>query len=661
MSVLENKINNYLKKLEPLVEVKEINALTEELVASSVDAEFSSIWYFDQEKFVLRRERYDGSLRELVLNAKKGIIYKCFMEKTSKLYNYLASDKDYVASIDNPDNIKIKSKIMLPLMDGEKFVGIVTAYNSIKNSKKFVNNDVEVLKKLSQVIIKAIYKMQEPEHEKEVNISSVDKNEVVSKKTETNDETLTFVANFVHDIRTPANSLHGFLDLLESQIKDERLKSYITNAKESASFINELTTSVLNMVSTHQESSSSYVQEVDSIKFFSSLAKSFSSNMYAKKICFNIYIDPMIPKSIKIDTLKMKRVILNLIGNAYKFTPNHRSIEFSVRYVTKTNRIVMYVKDTGIGIPPEKQKTIFEAFKQAEDVTALNYGGTGLGLFISAKYVNELGGTLALISEVDKGSTFSFDIPADVTDSMPSYTPLDDNNKKIAIVMDNKNSYSANNIAKYMVRMGLKKDSITAYPSVKEAAKNAAYLIVFQNKMDIKEIQKVVKKGRKILIVEEEFLSLNHDEICLDCDVISKYGFVANKLYKFIKEQKQTKVLIVDDDSVSVLLISTILENEFCTTTIARDGKEALALFKEAHEKNEPFEVMYIDNNMPIMNGNEAMQKMREYEQVHAKQAIYAVSTSGDKYDLKEESEIFDLQLGKPFRKEQIREALQHK
>ncbi len=662
---LTKKLEEVLKDIDLATSKEEINTITEDLVTKSLDAEFSSIWFYDKENFVLIRERATNYVNKLPLTYKKGIMYKCFMTKESSLYNYLASDKDYVASVDNPDSIKIKSKLMLPLLEENgNLVGIVTAYNSIKKNKKFSKNDVEILKAISPYIINAVYKMHNPQKVKKTELVAVE--EVKRVKTsqavvENPDETLTFVANFVHDIRTPANTLYGFLDLLEGQIQDERLKTYLINAKESASFINELTTSVLNMVSTHRESVVSNVKDVDSIKFFSTIARSFASNMYAKNINFNIYIDPLIPKTIKLDTLKMKRVILNLIGNAYKFTPNYKSIEFSVRYISKTKRISIYIKDTGIGIPKEKQETIFEAFKQAEDMTALNYGGTGLGLFISAKYVNELGGNLALISGVDKGSIFSFDIPACIIDSVQSFKPI--NNiypLKVAILMDPKNSFSATNIARHLVRMGLDKEQVKALSSFNEIEGDVTHLIIFQGKIDEAEIQNSLKKGQKILVVEEKLFSINKGDLCDSCDIISQYGYIANSLYEFVNIKKLPRVLIVDDDLVSVLLIQTILENEFCEISVARDGQEALDMILGSYEAQNPFTTLYIDNSMPIMDGLEVMQKVRAYEKENRLFPVYAISTSGDQVALKNSIRYFDLFLGKPFKKESIRKALYH-
>ncbi len=655
------------KKIDAASTKTEVNAILQNLVISSLDAEFSSIWFYDENQFILKREREEGDVREIDLSQKKGIIYKCFMTQKSSLYNYLASDKEYVASLDNPDAIKIKSKIMLPLVDNGNFIGIVTAYNSINKNKKFYKEDIKILEALSPYLIDAIYKMHIPEKNKKETkqiesqaIDSIQKIEDLSKNKDNSDDILTFVSSFVHDIRTPANTLYGFLDLLEDQIEDKRLKNYLSNAKESAAFINEMTTSVLDLVSNHKESGQTILEEVDTIKFFSSIAKSFSSNMYSKNISFNIYIDPLLPKTIEVDTLKMKRVVLNLLGNAYKFTPNNQTIEYVVRYIPSSNKLAISVEDTGIGIAKSKQKDIFEAFKQASDTTALNYGGSGLGLFISAQYVEKMGGKLHLSSVVDEGSKFSFELPLKALDIESSFSLVQNKTIPVAIVMNKENSFSANNIARYIAHMGIDKECIKPYKDLESVDSSIEHIIVFQNKIDYVELHKATKSHKKVLIVEEEMFSVDQDDLCETCDVISKYEYIADKLYEFINTQKKPRVLVADDDEISVLLIQNILEDEFCEIFVARNGKEALDLIVQSHKNNLPFSLVYIDNEMPIMNGIEVIRKVREYEEDNNLEKIYAVSTSGNAIHHDVDRDLFNLVVGKPFKKDDIKKVLYH-
>ncbi len=646
-------------KLKDAQSNEEINAIAEDFLTSLLDAEFASLWFYNEEELLLIRERKNSQAREISLESKKGIIYKCFMTKKGRIYNYIASDKDYVNAIDNPDGIKIKSKIILPLFDNEKLIGIVTLYSSVKKIKKFSKADMELLETVSSFLVNILYKMHIPN---KTNLSefhideSVKEVSVAKKSVENSDKTLQVMSNFVHDIRTPANTLYGFLELLEDQISDKRVKEYVINAKESAAFINELTSAMLERVSMQREREISQITTVESAKFFANIAEMFISNIYAKQIGFNIYIDPLMPKAIEIDELKLKRTLMNLLGNANKFTPNGKNIEFSLRYNTQTKQLHVSVKDEGIGIPKEKQKEIFEAFKQADDATLINYGGTGLGLAICSEYVHDMGGVLELKSEIDKGTTFYFDIPITAKDEEVSYRAIKSKNLKIAILMSAKNSFCVKNMAKYMIRMGVKKENLIALSSAKEIPSDTTNLIVFQHKID-EAAEFMMQKSLKALIVEEELFSITNDESS-SYDVISQHGYYAQKLYQFVNVKKVPKVLIVDDDRTSVVLLEKILESEYCEMEVARNGKVALEMIIDSHKKMQPYSVIYIDNNMPLMSGIEVVRNVREFERDNNLSPIFVVSTSGNVLDLEKDGKDFDLYVGKPFKIEEIRKAL---
>lgn len=668
----------------------EINTIAENLVISLMGSEFSSIWIYDESNSILLRERDHSYIREVSLEEKKGILYKSFMIKHEKIYNYIASERDFVASIDNPDKIRMKSKIILPLIDNDRLVGIVTAYSSVKNIRNFSEDDLELLKAIAPYIIDTIYKMvpdlnngstkktkdrredktrdkekdRRREHSKRAEYETLNKVKEIEElrsEVESSDETLTFMANSVHDIRTPANTLFGFLDLLEDQIHEPRLKEYLQHAKESAGFINELTTSILDRISSQREREQAKKEEVYSAKFFSDIGAMFVSNMYSKKIKFNVYIDPLMPKEIEINPLKLKRVVMNLIGNAYKFTPNGETIEFSVKYKKRDKKITILVKDTGVGIAEDKQIEIFKAFIQAEDTTALNYGGTGLGLAISAGYVKDLGGELKLESELDKGSSFFFDIAVDSKNyDVVCFTPIKNEVIHVGILMDNTNTFSANNIAKQLTRMGVNKSQITAISSTASAPDTMTHLISFQNKTDDSIISYAVARNIKSLIVEEKLFSISKDDVHDSCEIISQYSYFTNVLHPFIDINEMPRVLIVDDDDISVLLIKTILESEFCEIVVARDGERALNLLTKAQKINKPFALAFLDNKMPIMFGSEVMKAFRTYEKDNYLKPVYAVSISGDMLKNLEDRKHFDEYVGKPFKKEDIKRALYH-
>ena len=669
---LQETLSLVSKKIDLAKNNIEINELVEDLLTSLLDAEFASLWFYNEAEMALIRERNNLTANSISLEKKEGVIYSSFMLKEAKIYNYLASDKAYVAAIDNPDNIKIKSKIIFPLFEDSAFIGIVTVYNSIKKVKKFTHNDMAVLKALAPYLINTLCRMhpcsdekracchRNEEEKKTLPIQKIENIEASRNVVESSEATLNSVANFVHDIRTPANTLHGFLELLEQQITDKRIKEYIINAKESAAFINELTSSMLERISLQREQEASELKELESMKFFANIAEMFVSNMYEKRIEFNIFIDPRLPKRIEVDELKLKRVIMNLIGNAYKFTPYGKSIEFAVKYNAQEKRISVYVKDKGIGIAKEKQETIFEAFKQAEETTSLQYGGTGLGLSICAEYVKELGGKLQLESEIDKGSSFYFGIPVKISDNEASFDLIDGKDIKITMLVSAKNSFSLLNIARYLLRMGMKKNNIIAVSSAEEIPEDTTHLIIYQHKLDLQSTQELLNSSLKLLIVEEQLFSIHDDEIDENCTVIPQFGYFANELYTFINKEIRPRVLIVDDDKTSVILLERILESEYCDIEIARNGKIALEMIIESHKKGSPYNVVYIDNNMPIMNGLEVMRRVREFEADNQLKPIFAVSTSGDMLDLKGQGKDFDAFVGKPFNIADIRKILYH-
>jgi len=666
---LQNKLALVSKNIDLAQSNIEINKIAEDLVTSLLDAEFCSLWYYDEDQMTLLRERSNGTPTILSLDEKTGIIYKCFMTKEPKIYNYLASDKDYVAKLDNPDSIKIRSKVIYPLLHGDELVGIVTAYNSIKAAKKFHRDDLELLEAISPYLIEIIYKLHtcgnencvcnkiEPNTAESIVVKNIQKIEQSQEEKFSSEKMLSSMSNFIHDIRTPANTLYGFLELLENQIVDKRLKEYLVNAKDSASFINELTTAMLNRISLQREEKEFRLKEVDTVRFFVNIAEMFVSNMYEKKIAFNIFIDPLLPKIIEIDELKLKRILINLLGNAYKFTPYDKSIEFSVKYYQEKKEAVISIKDTGIGIPKEKQKEIFEAFKQAADTTALEYGGTGLGLSICSAYVADLGGELQLESQENEGSNFYFNLPLQVKNSEETFIPLKVKDIKIAVLMSSGNKNSLLNLARYLVRMNIDKNNITAVASMQEVSKETTHLIIYQNKLD-ETLQKQISKSMKILIVEEELFSLNSENMQENCEIIPQYGYAAQELYRFINTKSIPRVLIVDDDKTSIFLLEKILESEYCELEKATNGKMAFEMIIDSHKKGLPYDVIYIDNNMPFMSGLEVMQNVREFERDNKLKAVYAVSTSGDTLSLYGNDNNFNEYVGKPFRAAEIREVL---
>jgi signal transduction histidine kinase/ActR/RegA family two-component response regulator len=670
---LKDLLTDATRKMKSADDNVAINTIVENLIVNAVDSEFASLWAFNESKALLLRERSEESVREISMLDQRGVLAKCFLTLSGGIYNYLASEKEYRPETDNPDEIRMKSKIIIPLIDDERLVGLVTAYASVQKIKNFDEDDMELLETMVPFLINVIYRMH-PEmkednsqrvyigerllQESKTVVKKVEEIEETKKTTETPDATLTFLSNTVHDIRTPANTLYGFLELLEDQVDNPRLLQYIHNAKESAQFINELTTSILDRVSSQRERSQAKPVQVSPTKFFADIAEIFSANMFNKKISFNIYIDPLLPKEIVVEETMLKRVIMNLISNAYKFTPSQKTIVFSVQYEASSERILISIKDTGIGIAKEKQNEIFKAFAQAEDDTGVNYGGTGLGLSISAQYVNDLGGELKLKSELDVGSTFYFNIPIKVTNKTETFKPVKGKKIYIGMLMDNNNVFSGKNLKQYLLSMGLDDENISPIKSISKAPKKMTHLICFQTQLNDDVITFTQEKNIELLVVEESFLSLIQDEDESNHTIISQYGYYANTLHTFISNKAQMKVLIVDDDRINIQLIRAMLEEEFCQIETAMDGEIALNMLKTSVKDEEPYSLVYLDKHMPKLSGTEVINEFRTFEKKESATPVFAVSISGDTVEEKQKNKHFNMYVGKPFNKKEIKETL---
>ncbi len=221
-----------------------------------------------------------------------------------------------------------------------------------------------------------------------------------------------FLANMSHEIRTPLNAILGFIGLLKDKPLDEEAKKYLDTIDKSGHSLLGIINDILDFSKIESGKLEYDPVEFDPRVEFNSTADLFKARCSEKNISFSVKLSSALPSGLKTDILRVKQVLTNLLSNAVKFTNPGKSISLDIDY--QDGFLFCAVKDQGIGLSEEAQQRIFEAFSQAETATTRKYGGTGLGLTISAKLVEMLGGHLHLKSELGQGSTFFFSIPAEV-------------------------------------------------------------------------------------------------------------------------------------------------------------------------------------------------------------------------------------------------------
>ncbi|MEA2029193.1 MAG: ATP-binding protein [Campylobacterota bacterium] len=656
-----NVLTDAMSKVSNAKDNNEINSIIEELLKDITNAERATLLIFDKEKMTLFNDK-DENAQNFSVVGDVGLTGQALQAKKSAIYNHVTSEKHYAPDIDNPDKMRIKGQIIVPLLDDDQVSGIVRVSRSVMSNRNFTKSELDMVKSIDEFLIKIIKILLNggSNTKIEVNQDEVKEKiaEVEAKRKNDNEEissTMLFLSNTVHDIRTPANSLYGFLDLMEEQIENERLLEFIANAKESAQFINNLTDSILERVKYEKESSTSEPTTINSIKFFSNVANIFTANMFKKEIHYLIYIDPLIPKEVEIEELKVKRVLINLIGNAYKFTPKDKVIEFRIEYDQASKSLKFSIKDTGVGIAKENQEAIFKAFQQAEADTSIHFGGTGLGLAISAKYVKDLGGKLELESEVDKGSNFYFSIPITVIDETPAHLSFVDTSKFITILTDKPTCIDAMNMKKYLMDLSIPEEKIAISDKV---GKSTTHLFCFEHKLSEEVVHGCKEKGIKLVAIEEQLFSITKNSKYSNIKVISENSYYGDVLYSMVSSRRKPRVFIADDNKINVMLLKTILESEYCDIAYALDGQESLDKLVEGLKTSKPYDIIFADKHMPHLSGIEVIQNYKVLEAKYKNIGpIKVISITGDPDISNEEQKLYDLIVSKPFNKAEIRDA----
>jgi len=224
-----------------------------------------------------------------------------------------------------------------------------------------------------------------------------------------------FLANMSHEIRTPMNAIIGFSDLLaEEDLTDEQIKN-VSIIRESGHNLLKLINDILDLSKIEAGKLSVEMTDCELDKMLISVESLMGLKAKEKNLEFKVIYGGDLPAMIRTDSSRLHECLINLIGNAVKFTEKgHIYLNVSLENVSGKPHIRFNVEDTGIGVPQDKQELIFEAFEQADGSHTRKYGGTGLGLSITRELVQLLGGRITISSEVGKGSVFSLWIPAGV-------------------------------------------------------------------------------------------------------------------------------------------------------------------------------------------------------------------------------------------------------
>ncbi len=303
-------------------------------------------------------------------------------------------DMDKLFEMDEGQMIRVEGSLKNPETKALSWFNIINKCFTEKNGKKYIlgfGMDVTGRHQVESDLLAA--------------------NEMVERSLKVKEQ---FISNMSHEIRTPLNAVIGFNDLLSDTLLNEEQAEYVDIIKTASGNLLALINNVLDLSKLESKNLSLESQPIEIRKIVNDVIKILGPKAIAKGIKVHTHIDGKLPVTVKGDELRLTQIMVNLLGNAVKFT-DAGTIEITCKSVPGNDRrkeyVLFSIKDTGIGVAKDKQAGIFERFTPANNDTQRLYGGTGLGLNITRSLVDLYGGNLSMKSEPGKGTTFNFILP----------------------------------------------------------------------------------------------------------------------------------------------------------------------------------------------------------------------------------------------------------
>ncbi len=486
-----------------------------------------------------------------------------------------------------------------------------------------------------------------------------------------------FLANMSHEIRTPLNGLMGFLQLLDNTQLTQQQTEFVNNIKISSKLLKTVTDDILDVSKIQVKGIKLVNVPFDLCKTIEDAIIPFTASLYNKNLDINLFIRPDVPNYVLGDSTKLKQVISNIFNNAVKFT--EKGSIFVEVTLDNTNEkkyeISFKIKDTGIGISRKSIDELFTPFKQVENTIHNKFKGSGLGLYISKAIIDEMNGTIRVKSNVGRGTTFTFTVWLEKLKAKPSYNKTDYSllkNKKVLVVGSN---VVTNNIIKsYLNEKGIiAVENRNSADAIVNIIKNTEDIydgfFISHDTYDIKsyEFTSAVKsidstKYTPLFLIfprkaidNLSFIKANNNvEIIykpfrkddLYSSLMKTFGNVKTNDTNILKSDtlnyklpehssdNKIRVLIVENDKLTINALITHISTEFYNYDVALDGQEAVIAFA-----NSDYDIVIIGCKTALMDGYEATRQIRQIESNVKHTPIIGLTTHNNQY---EKNKCFD-------------------
>ncbi|MBC7924073.1 MAG: response regulator, partial [Bryobacteraceae bacterium] len=500
-------------------------------------------------------------------------------------------------------------------------------------------------------------------------------------------------------IRTPMNGIIGMTELtLQTELSDVQ-RDYLSTVRSSADALLDLINEILDF--SKIEAGKLELEEVETElhALLTDPVRLMAVACEKKGLELICRLESGVPQYVRCDPTRIRQVLMNLMSNAVKFTDKGEILVQVERLDTQDETSLMLqfrVVDSGIGIPPDRQPKIFEAFVQADGSTTRKYGGTGLGLAICQRLTQAMGGKIQVTSEIGKGSTFSFSIrvtECQPTEALPAIDAAWLRDLKVLVVDDNRTNRQL--LEQLLLRWG-------AVPYLAENARNGLELLretgavfpfglvisdVHMPEMDgFEMVSQIRREGLAPEAVVMMLSSVDRLEQTAQCLQLGIAGYLAKPVLadgllralsqallkqpvKVVSRSeplrpapesltRSLRILVAEDNGVNQKLARSILEKAFHRVELVTNGEQAVAATAQR-----TFDLILMDLQMPVMDGLEATRLIREQELtrgIGSKVPIIALTANAMRSD-REKCAVagMDGYLSKPFRSHELLELVE--